>query len=259
MNQLAEALKRPVADLLLSVADDKFILGHRNADWTGLAPILEEDIAFSSLAQDELAHASALYQLAAGLRNTTADRLAFGRRPEEYRCAQIMELSDQFDWSMALARNFFCDHFDAVRLHRLAQSAYVPLAQLASRLVAEEQIHVDHVDSWMHRLGRGSEEARARMVEAVNRLAPQAAQLWELPEDMDPVRAEGILPGDETALFLQWANTLRQVAEEAGMKLNLPPYDPATRGGRRGQHSSGFAPLLDELTEVYRLEPEAAW
>ncbi|HLJ93659.1 MAG TPA: Phenylacetic acid catabolic protein, partial [Gemmataceae bacterium] len=107
MDQLSAHLKRPLVELLLSVADDKFMLGHRNADWTGLAPILEEDIAFSALAQDEIAHASALYEMVAQLQDTKPDRLAFGRRPEEYRCAAIVELSDGFDWAKALCRNFF--------------------------------------------------------------------------------------------------------------------------------------------------------
>ena len=77
MDKLSEHLKRPAVELLLSVADDKFMLGHRNADWTGLAPILEEDIAFSALSQDEVAHASVLYEMAAQLEGTKADRLAF--------------------------------------------------------------------------------------------------------------------------------------------------------------------------------------
>ena len=63
-------------DLLLSIADDKLILGHRNSDWTGLGPILEEDIAFSALAQDDIAHALALYEVIAARTDTTADASA---------------------------------------------------------------------------------------------------------------------------------------------------------------------------------------
>jgi len=122
VDQLPDHLRQPLIDLLLSLADDKFMLGHRNADWTGLAPILEEDIAFSSLAQDEIAHASALYQMIAGLSGTRADVLAFGRRPEEYRCAQIVEPADEFNWALAIGRNFFRDPFDFLRLHRRTSS-----------------------------------------------------------------------------------------------------------------------------------------
>ncbi len=81
MTNLPQDLKEPFADLLLSVADDKFILGHRNSDWTGLAPILEEDIAFSSLAQDEIAHAKALYELIGGLLGRSADAPAIACAP----------------------------------------------------------------------------------------------------------------------------------------------------------------------------------
>jgi len=163
VDQLNDEFKQPLIELLLSVADDKFILGHRNADWTGLAPILEEDIAFSSLSQDEIAHASALYEMVAGLLSMKPDQLAFGRKTEDYRCAQIVELSDDFDWAKAIARNFFCDHFDFLRLHRLERSSYTPLAQLGARLAAEEQFHVEHVDSWIGRLGKGGEQANQRL------------------------------------------------------------------------------------------------
>lgn len=259
MDQLPDHLRQPLIDLLLSVADDKFMLGHRNADWTGLAPILEEDIAFSSLAQDEVAHASALYQMIAGLTGTRADALAFGRRPEEYRCTQFVEFSDEFNWALAIGRNFFCDHFDSIRLHRLAQSAYTPLAQLGGRLAAEEQIHVEHVDSWLNRLGHGGAEARERMQNALRTLSESAAMLLEPTPGLEKLEQEGIYPGSTTSMFDQWARNLMQVARAAELELSLRPPTSEAIGGRRGQHSPSFLPLLDELTEVYRIEPEAAW
>lgn len=259
MDQLPDNLRQPLADLLLALADDKFILGHRNADWTGLAPMLEEDIAFSSLAQDELAHALTLYQMVAGLIGGTADRLAYGRKSEEYRCAQLVELSDEFNWATAICRNVFCDHFDHARLRRLAQSAYTPLAQLANRLGAEEQIHVEHVDSWVRRLGRGGADARQRMQEALDALAPQAAMLWEPTPGQEQLEATAVYPTDTAASFEHWRAELRAVADDAGLRLDLAPPSAREVGGRRGQHGPAFAALLDELTEVYRIEPEAAW
>src|SRR5947208_15705344 len=74
--------------LLLAIADDELILGWRNSEWTGSAPMLEEDVAFSSIAQNEIGHARALYQLLA----EDADALACDRRPEEYRCAPLVQL-----------------------------------------------------------------------------------------------------------------------------------------------------------------------
>jgi ring-1,2-phenylacetyl-CoA epoxidase subunit PaaC len=259
MDWLTEHLRGPFVQLLLSIADDKFILGHRNADWTGLAPILEEDIAFSSLSQDEIAHASALYQMVADIQDTKADTLAFGRRPDEYRCAQIVELSDEFNWAIAIGRNFFCDHFDFLRLARLAQSRYTPVAKLSARLAAEEQIHVEHVDSWLSRLGRGGEQAHGRMQEALHTLEPLAVMLFEPTDGLDLLEAEGIYPQTEPSMFDRWSTDLGRVARDAGFTLALRPAAAAGVGGRHGKHREAFLPLLDELTEVYRIEPEAAW
>ena len=259
MDKLPDHLRQPFIQLLLSIADDKFILGHRNADWTGLAPILEEDIAFSALSQDEIAHASALYQMVADLLGTKADKLAFGRAPEEYRCAQIVELSDEFNWATAIGRNFFCDHFDWVRLQRLAQSDYMPIAQLAARLAAEERIHVEHTDSWIRRLARGGEPAHGRMQEALNSLAPLAPALFEPTEGLDLLEAEAIYPQTQPGTYGRWTEDLQGVARYAGLVINPQPATMAGIGGRHGKHSAAFVPLLDELTEVYRIEPEAAW
>ena len=66
---------------LLDLADDELILGWRDSEWTGIAPTLEEDVAFSSIAQNEIGHARALYELAARELDTDADALAFDRKP----------------------------------------------------------------------------------------------------------------------------------------------------------------------------------
>jgi ring-1,2-phenylacetyl-CoA epoxidase subunit PaaC len=259
VHQIKNSLKKPFAELLLSIADDKFVLGHRNADWTGLAPILEEDIAFSSLAQDELAHASALYQVVGDFLGTSADKLAFGRKPEEYRCAQLIELSDEFDWAVALVRGFFCDHLDMLRLNRLTRSSYPPVAPLAARLAAEEEVHVQHVDSWLPRLGRGSDEGRQRLQASLDRLSPLASMLVEPTEGIELLEKEGLYPGSEAEMFERWSTELKSVSDQAGLKLNLEKPAAAAVGGRRGRHSDSFLPMLDELTEVYRIEPGAAW
>ncbi len=46
------------AQLLLRIADDELILGWRDSEWTGIAPSLEEDVAFSSIAQNEIGRAA---------------------------------------------------------------------------------------------------------------------------------------------------------------------------------------------------------
>ena len=259
MIEIADHLKEPFVELLLSVADDKLILGHRNSDWTGLAPILEEDIAFSSLAQDEIAHAQALYELAAPLTRRSADDLVFGRGPGEYRCCGIVELPDDFDWAFAVCRRFFCDHFDALRLGRMARSSLTPLADLAGRLAAEEQIHVEHADAWIERLGRGGDDARRRMQEALDRLSPIAPALLEPTDGLESLESEGVYPPPDRVPFELWSAGLAAVTDASGLTLDLKPPAPGHTGGGRSTHTPHLERLLDEMCEVYRLEPGAAW
>src|ERR671916_142495 len=102
------------AQQLLQIADDELVLGWRNSEWTGIAPFLEEDVAFSSIAQNEIGHARALYEVAARELGTTADELAFDRSPEEYLCAPIVELRLP-EWERTIARHYLYEEADAVR------------------------------------------------------------------------------------------------------------------------------------------------
>ena len=260
MTQLPASLRPILADLLLAVADDKLMLGHRNSDWTGLGPILEEDIAFSSIAQDEIAHAQTLYAIVGSLVGRTENQLAFGRDPAAYRCATIVETPDDFDWAIALARQLFCDHFDHLRLTRLARSSHAELAALAARLVAEERVHVDHVTDWVQRLGTGTRESHARMQAALDTAAPLAPSLFEPVDGQAELVAGGLYPGDDAAMYDEWKTTIETIARHADLTLALPGTPPTeARAGRRGTHTEHLTALLDEMTEVYRLEPDAAW
>jgi ring-1,2-phenylacetyl-CoA epoxidase subunit PaaC len=141
----------PRAELLLQIADDELILGWRDSEWTGVAPFLEEDVAFSSIAQNEVGHARALYELAARDLGTTADELAFDRRPEEYRCARLVELRLP-SWEHTIARHVLYEQADAARLERLKASDDTEVAALAAKIDREEVYHRLHAEMWHERL-----------------------------------------------------------------------------------------------------------
>src|SRR5439155_15762900 len=136
---------------ILEIADDELILGWRNSEWTGIAPLLEEDVAFSSIAQNEIGHARALYERAAQERGTTADELAFDRSPEEYRCARLVELRLP-EWEKTIARHYVYEEGDAKRLERLKQSEDPDIAGLAAKIDREEAYHRMHAQMWFDRL-----------------------------------------------------------------------------------------------------------
>src|SRR5919205_2985973 len=148
---------------ILEIADDELILGWRNSEWTGIAPLLEEDVAFSSIAQNEIGHARALYELAAGDLGTTADELAFDRDPSQYRCAPLVELR-RLEWAHTIARHYLYETADAVRLDALKQSADAEVAGLAAKIDREEAYHRMHAEMWIDRL-QATKEGRQRLVQ----------------------------------------------------------------------------------------------
>ena len=178
---------REDSDVLLAIADDELVLGWRDSEWTGIAPILEEDVALSSIAQNEIGHARALYQLLAD----DADALAFDRAPDEYRCSQLVELRFVPDWARTIARRVLYEAADELRLESVKASGDPAVAGLAAKIDREEAYHRMHAELWHERL---RDEPRFR--EAVSELWPFALGLVE-PEQRSALAARFSLPEAE--------------------------------------------------------------
>ena len=172
------------AHSLLAIADDELILGWRDSEWTGIAPLLEEDVAFSSIAQNEIGHARALYELLARERGITADELAFDRSPEEYRCSRLVELR-LLDWEKTVARQYLYEEADAKRLEQLMQSDDPEIAGLAARIDREEAYHRMHAQMWFERLKdeprftAALEELRPLLDTGREEHTPELGELWD--------------------------------------------------------------------------------
>jgi ring-1,2-phenylacetyl-CoA epoxidase subunit PaaC len=152
-------------ELLLQLADDELVLGWRDSEWTGIAPFLEEDVALSSIAQNEIGHARAMYELLAD----DADALAFDRSPAEYVCAPLVELRLVPDWARTIARRVLYEAADELRLEQLKGSSDEAIAGLAAKIDREEAYHRMHAQMWADRL---ADEPRYR--EATDELFPYA-------------------------------------------------------------------------------------
>jgi ring-1,2-phenylacetyl-CoA epoxidase subunit PaaC len=209
------------AKLLLEIADDELIVGWRDSEWTGIAPTLEEDVAFSSIAQNEIGHARALYELAAVELGSDADALAFDRAVEDYRCAPLVELR-LLDWAHTIARRYLYEEADRVRLNAVMQSDDAELAGLAAKIDREEVYHRLHAELWAARL-----RDEPRFTAAVEELWPYALGVVEPELRPDLARRVGL------------------------------PADAAVH--ERTAHTPELAELLMEMTEVRRSEPGAQW
>ena len=215
--------------LLLALADDELILGWRTSEWTGIAPSLEEDVAFSSIAQNEIGHARALYELAARELGTDADALAFDRSLDEYRSAPLVELR-RLEWARTIARHWLYETADAIRLEALRASDDPELAGIAAKIDREEVYHRIHAEMWVDRL-LGSDEGRPRLEEALDELWPYS--LGVLDEALRP-------------------ELVQQV--EAKLGRAMPDAEPVARG----THEAELGELLDEMTMVRRSAPAGA-
>jgi ring-1,2-phenylacetyl-CoA epoxidase subunit PaaC len=208
--------------LLLAIADDEFVLGWRDSEWTGIAPMLEEDVAFSSIAQNEIGHARAIYQLL----SDDADALAFDRAPGEYRSSQLVELRFVPDWARTIARRVLYEAADELRLARLKASDDDAVAGLAAKIDREEAYHRMHAEMWRDRL-----RDERRFEEALDELWPYAIAMTE--------------PDEREALSRRFERNI--------------PSGGLLQGKERGSHVDDWPALWDEMTMVRRSVPGATW
>jgi ring-1,2-phenylacetyl-CoA epoxidase subunit PaaC len=209
-----------VNELLLGLADDELVLGWRDSEWTGIAPMLEEDVAFSSIAQNEIGHARALYQLL----GDDPDALAFDRPLDEYRCAPLVELR-LLDWARTIARRWLYEVADEIRIAALMDDGDPAVSGLAAKINREEAYHRMHAEMWHERL-RETPQFRA----AVEELWPYAV---------------GLLPEGQR--------------DKLAVRVSLPlPGDSLLLGKERGAHTDELAELWDEMTMVRRSAPVGA-
>ena len=244
-----------LAGLLLSMADDEFVIGFSDSEWTGIAPLLEEDVAMSSLAQDELGHAAALYGLLGELTGTDPDAIAYDREPAEYRHCRLLD-HGRGDWAMTIARRFLYDSADVIRLETLAAGSWKPLTELVAKLVREERYHRMHAGAWLDRLARSHGEPRDRLLAALAELAPDAATVFTRLDDEVELLDARILDAPMVELEDRWRVSIAPVFADLDLPMPPPARDPE-RG--RLDHGTDFDWLWGEFTSVRRGDPGATW
>lgn len=249
---------------LLALADDELVLGHRDSEWTGYAPILEEDIAFSNIAQDEVGHSLVWYSLHQDLGGKTPDAMAFTRLWTEFVCSRFVEYP-KGDFAYTVVRQFLFDCAELVRLRDLTKSSYAPLAQTAERIMKEEQYHRLHSQGLVERLGDATEESARRMQAAVDQAFPQALGMFELLACENELKTAGVFSG-HTLLRSTWLDDVVPVLHSVSLKVPVirtgSEYQSkceAEEGGRKRLHTLHLEQLVHDLQSVHKLAPEAKW
>ena len=278
-------MSEALVSLLTALGDDELVLGHRHSEWTGFAPHIEEDVAFSSIAQDEIGHAAAYYSILSQIADSDPDRIALGRAVGDYRNAILCERGNR-DWAYTLARHWLYDTADDVRLESLERSSHGELSSLVTKLRREERYHLIHADAWMTRIAHGPVDGRTRLIDALTDAFPETAGLFEPFEDEEESLSRGWLPEPSSELRDRWSRRAEQALDGLGLPTDISaqrdesaeflasssgdlieketPAQSDTSvisgvGGRRGKHSEEFAELWDVMTLTYRSHEGATW
>lgn len=234
---------------ILALADDELILGHRDAEWAGHAPLLEEDIAFANIALDELGHAQLWYELYQTLTAEEPDRVIFFRHAAEYRNTQFVELP-KGDWAFSMLRQYLFDAYENALLATLVHSADARVAESAAKMRPEEIYHLRHTSNWVKRLGLGTETSRRRMQNALDELWRYALQLFTPSADDQALIVANIFP-DLAVLRQEWETNVRAQLTAADLVAPLS-HEPIAL--TRAQHTEHLQILLDEMQLVARSE-----
>jgi ring-1,2-phenylacetyl-CoA epoxidase subunit PaaC len=254
---LDPALRGAIADLLLTMADDEFVIGFRDSEWTGIAPMLEEDVAFSSLAQDEIGHARLWFEMRGALTGEDADSLAFGRGAAEYRHARLIDQPRQ-GWGFTIARRWLYDTADSVRLGALARSSFAPLAEAVAKVRREERYHLMHLDAWLERLATHHGKPRGKLLSALKQLNPLALSMFAPLPSEELLVAGGIISAPMSDLADRWRSEATARLCSLGLRP-IPDMPPPTNGRDHSAPDRSFVDLWNEFTSVARLEEGAQW
>jgi ring-1,2-phenylacetyl-CoA epoxidase subunit PaaC len=249
---------------VLALADDELVLGHRDSEWTGYGPILEEDIAFSNIAQDELGHSLVWLTFYHQLGGADPDTMGFAREWKDFTCCRFVSYP-KGDFAYTVVRQFLFDVAEEERLKDLKKSSISELRDIAEKLLREEGYHILHTQGLVERLGDATEESHRRMQNAVDAAFPQALGLFEKIDGEEKLVASGVFSGNDN-LKSMWLKRVLPVLEQSTLKVaaqsvngRIIPTCTPDEGGRKGNHTEHLQNLITAMQSVYRSIPGAKW
>ena len=244
-------------DYVLQLADNALILGHRNSEWCGHGPVLEQDIAISNIALDGIGQARNFYQYAAQLsgNDATEDSLAYLRDVIDFKNCLLVELPNG-DWAQTILRQFFFSTYQYFLYHELKKSTDQQLAAIAEKALKEVTYHVRWSSEWVIRLGDGTAESKQRMVHAIDELWSYTGEMCTAVDYELHAESEGY-GVDLTGIKKNWDEKIRSLLEEA--TLSIPVDIWMQTGGKEGRHTEHLGFILGEMQFLQRANPGAKW
>nr|WP_091774707.1 1,2-phenylacetyl-CoA epoxidase subunit PaaC [Piscibacillus halophilus] len=250
-------------DLIYQLADDDFIISFRGSEWLGLAPHIEEDVAFSSITQNTMGHALMFYNLLEELGEPEADQLAHERQSNVRKNAIYFEKKNgeghyteepYYDWALTVVRNFLYETFKKVKLEAITKSSYQPLANVAGKVLMEQPYHLAHWKIWFNQLYHSTDEAHERLQARLLEASEEIGDVYELGHHATEMEHFELMISEGT-LRERWLNEVSKTIQE------FPSIDIGKKfgSGREGDHTPDLNQALEILSEVYESDKDAVW
>ncbi len=249
--------KQILIKYILHLADNALIIGHRNSEWCGHGPVLEQDIAISNIALDCIGQARNFYQYAALLSggNATEDSLAYLRDANDFKNCLLVEQPNG-DWAHTILRQFFFSTYQYYFYFALQHSKDEQLGAIAEKALKEVTYHVRWSSEWVIRLGDGTEESKQRMLQAIDSLWRFTDELF-MPADYELKAVEDRYGVSFADIKVKWGEKISAVFEEA--TLLVPTGINSKTGGKNGKHTEHLEEILTEMQMLQRRYPNAEW
>lgn len=237
---------------LLYLGDSHLILSHRNSEWCGHGPVLEQDIAITNISLDLLGQARNYYQYAASLsgNGTTEDSLAYHRSEREFSNLLLTEQA-RGDWAVTVLRQYFFSSFQELLQQQLLEHPDKQLSAISEKSLKEIRYHLRWSSEWVIRLGDGTEESHNRLVNAVQQLWPYTGECF-LEASFEKEAGVPV-----AALEQPWLENINAVFSKA--QLDLPKAAFMHSGGKEGLHTEQLGFILADLQYVQRAYPGNEW
>lgn len=241
----------------LRLGDTALILGQRLSEWCGHGPILEQDIALTNIALDQIGQARQFLQYAAELKggDATEDSLAYHRDAHQFRNLLLVE-QDNGHWGDTLARQFFFDTYNFFFFERLTKSNDERISSIAQKAMKEITYHAQWSAEWIIRLGDGTEESHEKIQKSVNDIWMWTGEMLEA-DDLDTRMQEAGIGVDLAEVASLWNAKVDEILKLA--TLERPESAQHQRGGKRGLHSEKLGYVLAEMQHIPKSYPNSKW
>lgn len=226
-------MSRPmVADLVLSLADNKQLLGMRYAEWSSATPTLEADIAAAAMGLDDLGHARVLYGC---LSELDGDPRGPERDSDPATWRNVAFLDESWTrWDQFVAANAILDTAFTLVIEALVEGEVEILRTRLRKMLSEERFHLLHGRAWL----------KEGVDQDVVREAQRQAAVFFGPEDQR-------LPGTRVS-----GRELREKLEVPAAQVDWERWDPLRRRSDPGQIDARTFDMLTGLLEKrYNLAP----